>query len=101
MTRQANSARLCPRLHIVQTSDTGYGQMHYRLCNWTFRPSRSVSRWLQIVDSLAAAFGIAVSLTMLLTSMLIFLTMREYGPGGGLTVAGLFVIVDLAFVSAK
>jgi len=28
-------------------------------------------------DNLAAAFGIAVSLTMLLTMILIFLTMRE------------------------
>ena len=55
-------------------------------------------------DSLAAAFGIAVSLTMLLTSMLIFLTMREiwaWGLVASVAVAGLFVIVDLAFVSAN
>ena len=55
-------------------------------------------------DNLAAAFGIAVSLTMLLTSMLMFLTMREiwgWSLPVSLVVAGLFVIVDLAFVSAN
>ena len=55
-------------------------------------------------DNLASAFGIAVALTMLLTSMLMFLAMREvWGWGFWLSVlvAGLFVIVDLSFVSAN
>src|SRR5262249_51371901 len=54
--------------------------------------------------NLAAAFGIAVSLTMLLTSVLIFLTMREvWGWTLPLAagVAGLFVLVDLSFVAAN
>ncbi len=55
-------------------------------------------------DNLAAAFGIAVSLTMFLTSILMFLAMREvWGwslPLAG-AVAGLFMIVDLAFVGAN
>ena len=55
-------------------------------------------------DSLAAAFGIAVSLTMFLTTILIFLTMREvWGWSLWLAgaVAGLFAIVDLSFVAAN
>jgi KUP system potassium uptake protein len=55
-------------------------------------------------DDLAAAFGIAVSLTMLLTSVLIFLTMREVWRWSlplAAGVAGLFVLVDLSFVTAN
>ena len=55
-------------------------------------------------DNLAAAFGIAVSMTMLLTSMLMFVTMREVWGWSlplSLAVAGLFVIVDLSFVCAN
>jgi KUP system potassium uptake protein len=55
-------------------------------------------------DNLASAFGIAVALTMLLTSMLMFLTMREVWGWSlwlSVLVAGLFVIVDLSFVTAN
>jgi KUP system potassium uptake protein len=55
-------------------------------------------------DNLAAAFGIAVSLTMLLTTMLIFLTMREVWGWSlplAIGVAGVFTVVDLSFVAAN
>ncbi len=55
-------------------------------------------------DNLAAAFGIAVALTMLLTSILIYHVMREIWNWSlplSLLVAGLFALVDLAFVSAN
>jgi KUP system potassium uptake protein len=55
--------------------------------------------------NLAAAFGVAVSLTMLLTSVLMFLVMREIWnwslPASLLLVAGLFIVVDLSFVTAN
>ena len=105
MTRQAIQLGLCPRLHIVQTSDTGYGQIYIGFVNWTLMVlTLGLTLGFRSSDSLAAAFGIAVSLTMLLTSMLIFLTMREiwaWGLVASVAVAGLFVIVDLAFVSAN
>ncbi len=105
MTRQAIQLGLCPRLHIVQTSDAGYGQIYIGFVNWTLMAlTLGLTLGFRSSDSLAAAFGIAVSLTMLLTSMLIFLTMREiwaWGLVASVAVAGLFVIVDLAFVSAN
>ena len=55
-------------------------------------------------DNLASAFGIAVALTMLLTSMLMFLAMREVWNWSlwlAAAVAGVFVIVDLSFVTAN
>ena len=78
MTRQAIQLGLCPRLHIVQTSDAGYGQIYIGFVNWTLMAlTLGLTLGFRSSDNLAAAFGIAVSLTMLLTSMLMFLAMRE------------------------
>src|SRR5262249_62397031 len=55
-------------------------------------------------DNLAAAYGIAVSLTMLLTSALIFRAMREvwgWSLPVSLAVAGTFFVIDLSFVAAN
>ena len=105
MTRQAIQLGLCPRLHIVQTSAAGYGQIYIGFVNWTLMAlTLGLTLGFRSSDSLAAAFGIAVSLTMLLTSVLMFLTMREiwgWSLPVSVAVAGLFVIVDLAFVSAN
>ena len=105
MTRQAIQLGLCPRLHIVQTSAAGYGQIYIGFVNWTLMAlTLGLTLGFRSSDNLAAAFGIAVSLTMLLTSMLMFLTMREIWGWSlplSLAVAGLFIIVDLAFVSAN
>ena len=55
-------------------------------------------------DNLAAAYGIAVSATMLMTSVLLFIAMREIwrwslATAGAL--AGAFLIVDAAFFTAN
>jgi KUP system potassium uptake protein len=55
-------------------------------------------------DNLAAAFGIAVALTMFLTSVLMYNAMREVWRWSlplSLLVAGLFMVVDLSFVAAN
>jgi KUP system potassium uptake protein len=105
MTRQAIQLGLCPRLNIVQTSATGYGQIYIGFVNWVLMAlTLGLTLGFRSSDSLAAAFGIAVSLTMLLTSVLMFLTMREIWGWSlpiSVAMAGLFVIVDLAFVSAN
>jgi KUP system potassium uptake protein len=105
MTRQAIQLGLCPRLHIVQTSAAGYGQIYIGFVNWTLMIlTLGLTLGFRSSDNLAAAFGIAVSLTMLLTSLLMFLAMREiwgWNLALSLAVAGLFVIVDLSFVSAN
>src|SRR5208283_4457905 len=59
---------------------------------------------ISLVGQFAAAFGIAVSLTMLLTSVLMFRAMRDiwhWRLAVSLIVAGLFVTVDLSFVTAN
>jgi KUP system potassium uptake protein len=105
MTRQAIQLGLCPRLHIVQTSAAGYGQIYIGFVNWALMAlTLGLTLGFRSSDNLAAAFGIAVSLTMLLTSLLMFLAMREIWNWSlplSLGVAGLFAAVDLAFVTAN
>jgi KUP system potassium uptake protein len=105
MTRQAIQLGLCPRLHITQTSADGYGQIYVGSVNWVLMTlTLGLTLVFRSSDNLAAAFGVAVSLTMLLTSVLMFLVMREiwgWRLPASLLVAGLFIVVDLSFVSAN
>ena len=55
-------------------------------------------------DNLASAYGIAVSATMLITSALLFIAMREiwgWSLAAAGAVAGAFVIVDASFFAAN
>ena len=105
MTRQAIQIGLCPRLNVTQTSAEGYGQIYFGGVNWAlmvFTVVLAVS--FGSSDNLAAAFGIAVSLTMLLTTVLLFLAMREVWGWPLLpsaVLAGLLLVVDLSFVVAN
>ncbi len=105
MTRQAIQLGLCPRLHITQTSEQGYGQIYVGSVNWVLMAmTLGLTLAFRSSDNLAAAFGVAVSLTMLLTSVLMFLVMREiwnWKLPASLVVAGLFIAVDLSFVAAN
>jgi KUP system potassium uptake protein len=105
MTRQAIQLGWLPRLRIKQTSSEGYGQIYVGVVNWLLM---IVTVGLTIgfgkSDNLAAAYGIAVSLTMLMTSALLFIAMREIWhwslPAAG-AVAACFLIVDSAFFLAN
>jgi K+ transporter len=88
-----------------RTSAAGYGQIYVGSVNWLLM---LVTLGLTIgfgkSDNLAAACGIAVSATMLLTSALLFIAMREiWGwsivAAGG--VAGSFAVVDPTFFVAN
>jgi KUP system potassium uptake protein len=105
MTRQAIQLGWLPRLYIKQTSSEGYGQIYVGVVNWLLM---IVTVGLTIAfgksDNLAAAYGIAVSATMLMTSALLFIAMREIWGWSMLlagAVAGCFLIVDSAFFLAN
>ena len=105
MTRQAIQLGWLPRLLIKQTSSEGYGQIYVGVVNWLLM---IVTVGLTIgfgkSDNLAAAYGIAVSLTMLMTSALLFIAMREIWGWSLLaagSVAGSFLVVDSAFFLAN
>jgi KUP system potassium uptake protein len=105
MTRQAIQLGWMPRLQITQTSAEGYGQIYVGVVNWLLMiVTVSLTIGFGKSDNLAAAYGIAVSATMLMTSVLLFIAMREIWrwsvPAAG-ALAGLFLIVDAAFFSAN
>jgi len=105
MTRQAIQLGWLPRLYVKQTSSEGYGQIYVGVVNWLLM---IVTVGLTIVfgksDNLAAAYGIAVSATMLMTSALLFIAMREIWGWSVIAagfVAGCFLVVDSAFFLAN
>lgn len=105
MTRQAIQLGWLPRLRIKQTSSEGYGQIYVGAVNFLLM---TVTIGLTIgfgkSDNLAAAYGIAVSLTMLMTSALLFIAMRQiwgwniFAAG---SVAAFFLTVDGTFFLAN
>ena len=105
MTRQAILIGLLPRVRISQTSAQSYGQIYVGIVNWSLMALTLIlTATFQSSERLAAAFGVAVSLTMLLTSILMYVAMREvwkWSLGLSLGVAGLFVCVDGSFVAAN
>jgi K+ transporter len=83
MTRQAIQLGWLPRLKVTQTSAEGYGQIYVGAVNWTLMVvTCGLALGFGKSDNLAAAYGIAVSATMLATSALLFIAMREiWGVG--------------------
>jgi KUP system potassium uptake protein len=105
MTRQAILLGWLPRLVIKQTSSEGYGQIYVGSVNFLLMAvTIGLTIGFKKSDGLAAAYGIAVSLTMLMTSALLFIAMREIW-GWGLVAAGsvaaFFLIIDGAFFLAN
>jgi KUP system potassium uptake protein len=105
MTRQAVQLGWLPRLRITQTSAMGYGQIYVPAVNWLLMAATLVlAMSFKTSESLAAAYGIAVSLTMLLTTLLLFIAMREiwqWSLSVSLLVAGVFAVIDVGFFSAN
>jgi KUP system potassium uptake protein len=105
MTRQAIQLGWLPRLHIKQTSEQGYGQIYVGVVNWLLMVvTIALTLLFHKSDNLAAAYGIAVSLTMLMTSFLLFIAMREiwqWSLWASAATAGLFVFVDTGFFAAN
>jgi KUP system potassium uptake protein len=105
MTRQAIQLGWLPRLRIVQTSEEGYGQIYVGVVNWLLMiVTVGLTVGFGKSDNLAGAYGIAVSATMMLTSGLLFMAMREIWGWGLLpsaAVAGVFLCIDAGFFLAN
>jgi KUP system potassium uptake protein len=105
MTRQAIQLGWLPRVRITQTSEEGYGQIYVGVVNWLLMVvTIALTILFHSSDNLAAAYGIAVSLTMLMTSFLLFIAMREIWHWSLWTsgaIAGLFVVIDAGFFASN
>jgi KUP system potassium uptake protein len=105
MTRQAIQLGWMPRLYVKQTSSEGYGQIYVGIVNWLLMlVTLGLTISFRRSDNLASAYGIAVSLTMLMTSALLFIAMREIWNWSLLAagaIAALFLTIDSAFFLAN
>ena len=105
MTRQAIQLGWFPRMNIKQTSAEGYGQIYVGPVNWMLMlVTIALALWFGKSDNLAAAYGIAVSATMLMTSVLLLIALREiwgWAIPTSIGVAGAFIVVDAAFFAAN
>ncbi len=105
MTRQAIQLGWLPRLTVKQTSAEGYGQIYVGGVNWILMAvTVALTLGFRKSDNLASAYGIAVSLTMLMTTVLLLIAMREiwkWSLVAAGAVAAFFFIVDAAFFSAN
>jgi KUP system potassium uptake protein len=105
MTRQAIQLGWFPRLKITQTSAEGYGQIYVGPVNWMLMVvTIALTIGFGKSDNLAAAYGIAVSATMLMTSALLLIAMREiwqWSLAASIAVAGTFLVIDAAFFASN
>ncbi|MEJ7616095.1 MAG: KUP/HAK/KT family potassium transporter [Pyrinomonadaceae bacterium] len=105
ITMQAVQLGFAPRLQILHTSPTEYGQIYIPAVNWAL-----MFGWIAIVigfhssTALAAAYGIAVTSTMAITPITFYVVARNQWRRS-LALAGLltpfFLVVDLAFFGAN
>ncbi len=105
MTKQAINLGWLPRLKITQTSKEGAGQIYVGTVNWILMAATiGLALAFKKSDNLASAYGIAVSATMLMTTFLLFIAMREvwgWSLAAAGAVAGCFFIVDASFFLAN
>jgi KUP system potassium uptake protein len=105
MTRQAIQLGWMPRLAITQTSAQGYGQIYVGPVNWLLMlATLGLVVGFRSSDALASAYGVAVSGTMLFTSMLLFDALREvrrWPLWACIATMAPLAFVDLAFFSSN
>ena len=105
VTKQVIQLDYLPRLQILHTSEKDTGQIYIPLVNWgLFVAIVFAVAMFKSSSNLAAAYGIAVTLDMLITTVLTFFVIRySWGYPWLLCVAstGFFFIIDLAFFSSN
>jgi len=105
MTRQAIQLGWLPRLRIKQTAAESYGQIYIGIINWLLMVvTIGLVVFFKSSDKLAAAYGIAVSLTMLMTTGLLFVAMREvwrWNRVSSALIALCFLVIDATFLFAN
>jgi KUP system potassium uptake protein len=105
LTRQAAQLGFSPRVRVVHTSGAIIGQIYIPALNWVLMLATvSIVLAFRSSDRLAAAFGLAVSTTMAITTLLFAAVARTRWRWRWISVigvAGFFLIADLAFVLAN
>jgi KUP system potassium uptake protein len=105
LTKQAIQLDYLPRMNVTQTSAREVGQIYIRGANWVLLVV-IVAAVIGFGSStrLASAYGVAVSGTMLVTTILTFFVIRfawGYNLFLSLAATGFFILIDAAFFSSS
>ena len=105
LTMQAVQLGYAPRVAIEHTSSSTRGQIYIPWINWGLMLACiSLVLGFRSSENLAAAYGIAVVLTMIITTLLLFFAAHRLWGWSKLRVGwlcALFLMVELAFLGAN
>ncbi|WP_288093449.1 potassium transporter Kup [Thiomonas sp.] len=105
MTTQAIKLGYLPRMRVVFTNEGNQGQIYVPFINWlllVFVILLVLS--FKTAENLAAAYGIAVNITMIVTTAFCWMIAQHRWGWSTLranAVFGLFALIDLAFLSSN
>ncbi len=104
LTHQAIQLGYCPRVQVRHTSESQIGQIYVPAINWLLMFSCiGLVVGFRRSENLAAAYGLAVSTTMVMTTVLFSVVARRHFGWRRPTVIALctlFLVVDGAFLGA-
>jgi KUP system potassium uptake protein len=105
LTRQAIQLGYCPRLEVTQTSESEIGQIYMPWINWVLLAAViGLVLGFESSSNLAGAYGIAVTGTMAIDTVLAFVLMRRLWRWPlwiAVPLLLIFLTIDLSFFSAN
>jgi KUP system potassium uptake protein len=105
LTLQAIQLGYCPRLTIRHTSAETIGQIYLPFINWLLMIATvAVILGFGTSSRLAAAYGVAITMTMVITTLLFFFVMHgrwSWSLPAALLICGGFLVVDMAYFGAN
>ena len=105
LTRQAVQLGYCPRMEIEHTSPEEIGQIYVPQINWALMIATiALVLGFQTSSNLAAAYGVAVTTTMVITALMAYVVARrlwKWNVVTAIAVTAAFLVVDLAFFGAN
>lgn len=105
ITLQAMQLGYLPRFQVRHTSESEMGQIYLPAINWLLLAAVIAAvLGFQSSSNIAAAYGIAVTGTMLITNLLVFVVARDqwrWKTWPAIVCILPFVLIDLAFFSAN
>jgi len=105
LTRAAIQMGYCPRLKILHTSDMEIGQIYVPFINWSlFVAVILLVLGFRSSDNLGGAYGIAVTLAMLIDSVLVLVVMRRiwhWSRALAIAVVVPLVAIDVSFLASN
>lgn len=105
LTVEASRLNLLPRINVIHTSNSEKGQIYIPFINWLMLLGVvSLVLVFQSSGALAAAYGLAVSGTMLITSLLLMFIVYHQRSNKGwlmLSLLAVLALLELVFVIAN